>query len=214
MLQVHRHSVHRFFFYLLGLTLAGCGGGSVPNGVVGGTDSAVSHHDAPALDLAKPPDSKPHPSDRTRHDAAHPPEAKAGEAGVNDAKANENHGAEAKANEAGSPDTIHQDGTSQDAALDGQHQDATLDSHLQDRAGDDLQAIDARLIDGKPIDACPAGQSLCNGACVNTSSDLKNCGFCGNACPVPANSIPACISEVCTSSCVPGFASCGGTCNT
>lgn len=29
---------------------------------------------------------------------------------------------------------------------------------------------------------CPTGQALCSGACVNTSSDLKNCGSCGKAC--------------------------------
>ena len=31
--------------------------------------------------------------------------------------------------------------------------------------------------------SCPAaGEVLCNGACVDTSSNPMNCGTCGNAC--------------------------------
>ncbi|MCC6564003.1 hypothetical protein IT087_03860 [Candidatus Uhrbacteria bacterium] len=38
-----------------------------------------------------------------------------------------------------------------------------------------------------PCDAgtcvCPAGSSLCSGACLDTMTDVLNCGSCGNACP-------------------------------
>src|SRR5487761_1958922 len=38
--------------------------------------------------------------------------------------------------------------------------------------------------DGGGIDAtsCGAGQTLCSGQCSDTSSDVYNCGTCGNAC--------------------------------
>jgi hypothetical protein len=29
---------------------------------------------------------------------------------------------------------------------------------------------------------CNAGRSLCSGACVNISTDDKNCGGCGKSC--------------------------------
>ncbi|KAF7512258.1 hypothetical protein GJ744_001826 [Endocarpon pusillum] len=55
-------------------------------------------------------------------------------------------------------------------------------------------------------------QQLCKGACVETNTDNKNCGSCGNVCP----SDTACRSGVCRplSNCnnaeVCGFTPCGG----
>jgi hypothetical protein len=42
---------------------------------------------------------------------------------------------------------------------------------------------------------CAAGQTNCGGTCVNTSTDVSNCGTCGNVCQSPNTS---CISGVCT----------------
>lgn len=55
---------------------------------------------------------------------------------------------------------------------------------------------------------CSAGQTLCNGTCVDTSIDSQNCGKCGNICP-PETS---CINGACSSPCLPGQTSCNGTC--
>lgn len=55
---------------------------------------------------------------------------------------------------------------------------------------------------------CSAGQTLCNGTCVDTSIDSQNCGKCGNQCPQGVN----CIDGVCASPCLPGQTSCNGTC--
>jgi hypothetical protein len=32
--------------------------------------------------------------------------------------------------------------------------------------------------------ACPAGQTLCTGVCVDEQTDVNNCGSCGNVCPM------------------------------
>jgi hypothetical protein len=42
--------------------------------------------------------------------------------------------------------------------------------------------------------ACGAGQTCCNGSCVDTKSDIKNCGACGSAC---SGTQPGCCSGKC-----------------
>jgi hypothetical protein len=57
---------------------------------------------------------------------------------------------------------------------------------------------------------CPAGQSLCGGVCTTVSTDVLNCGACGQVCPVN-NASPACVGGACTiASCNAGFANCNG----
>ena len=41
---------------------------------------------------------------------------------------------------------------------------------------------------------CPAGQQLCGASCVDTQSDLDNCGSCGNQCPAGSS----CVAGACT----------------
>ena len=57
--------------------------------------------------------------------------------------------------------------------------------------------------------SCPAGQSLCAGNCVNTSTDPRNCGTCGNTCMIGQ----ACTAGQCvTASCPAGQSLCAGNC--
>ena len=54
--------------------------------------------------------------------------------------------------------------------------------------------------------ACPAGQTFCSGACVDTKTDAGHCGACGTACP----NGQSCQGGVCT--CPAGQAKCAGEC--
>jgi hypothetical protein len=54
--------------------------------------------------------------------------------------------------------------------------------------------------------ACQTGLSLCGTSCVNLSSDVKNCGACGNACLSGAS----CSNGVCAGVCPKLI--CSGTC--
>lgn len=63
---------------------------------------------------------------------------------------------------------------------------------------------------------CPAGQTFCGGACVDTKTDAGNCGACGNACGGGNDCNAAtCTNGVCGTTPISG-ASCNagtGTCN-
>jgi hypothetical protein len=39
---------------------------------------------------------------------------------------------------------------------------------------------------GHCAQSCPQGRSACDGFCVDTSSDIRNCGTCGKTCPSQA----------------------------
>jgi hypothetical protein len=54
--------------------------------------------------------------------------------------------------------------------------------------------------------SCPSGQTVCNGTCVNMSTDPKNCGKCGNTC-----ASGSCESGVCAG-CPSGQTVCNDTC--
>jgi hypothetical protein len=67
-------------------------------------------------------------------------------------------------------------GTGRDAATDSANADAPPADLAADRGG-------GRDTVRSDVDsACPAGQTLCDGTCVNTSSSTSHCGGCGAAC--------------------------------
>ncbi len=73
---------------------------------------------------------------------------------------------------------------------------------------DVVVAPDLPPTDTGPV--CPAGQSVCNGACVDTVRDVRHCGGCGVVCAVVQGQ-PACSGGVCrVASCTAGFADCDG----
>jgi len=66
----------------------------------------------------------------------------------------------------------------------------------------------AELCDPDAGIACTAaGKSCCNGFCIDTTSDLFNCGGCGTKCSA-VNGTPKCTGSACTWTCASGFAHC------
>jgi len=66
------------------------------------------------------------------------------------------------------------------------------------------------------VGACAAGFGDCDGVAANgcetdTRTATASCGACGNTCPVPQNSIPACVGGSCGIYCATGFGSCDGS---
>ena len=61
--------------------------------------------------------------------------------------------------------------------------------------------------------ACPANQSSCSSTCVDLTSDINNCGTCGNQCTAgPANTSVHCSDSQCTfPACNVGYADCNGS---
>ena len=57
---------------------------------------------------------------------------------------------------------------------------------------------------------CAAPSMVCDGTCVNPTSDNQNCGTCGNACPAGE----ACDGMgTCAATCHAGFLTCEGACS-
>ena len=63
--------------------------------------------------------------------------------------------------------------------------------------------------DGWCYGDCPSGQSLCDGQCVDFSTDANNCGACGNVC---GGSTPYCSQGACTDCVGAGGTLCNGAC--
>lgn len=77
-------------------------------------------------------------------------------------------------------------GTGMDAAMDAPvAMDAGVDAPVAMDAARDVAAMDAPrdVAADVPADTgCAAGQMFCNGSCVNTQTNPRNCGACGNVC--------------------------------
>jgi hypothetical protein len=61
---------------------------------------------------------------------------------------------------------------------------------------------------GGHVNPCDGGQSVCDGTCVDTSSDDRHCGDCVTVCQADQ----ACTNSVCTKVCSPGETNCSETC--
>jgi len=61
--------------------------------------------------------------------------------------------------------------------------------------------------------SCPASAPTnCTGSCSDTTSDVKNCSMCGNACPPVTNGQAACATSRCGFTCNSGYHTCSGAC--
>ena len=83
------------------------------------------------------------------------------------------------------------------------------DASLPDASSPDSSLPDSGTDDSDVAD-CQQGTTLCDGSCVNVSSDPSNCGVCGNMCP----DLWSCEASACVDSaaCNDGFLSCSGSC--
>ena len=84
------------------------------------------------------------------------------------------------------------------------------DVTASDAASDGSDASTADASDGASDAGCNA---VCDGGCVNTLTDPRNCGGCGMVCPAaPANAAITCTMGRCNTpmQCLPGFADCDG----
>jgi hypothetical protein len=55
---------------------------------------------------------------------------------------------------------------------------------------------------------CPGGQNVCDGSCVDFSSDVLNCGKCGNSCNKYDNGIGECKDGCSLKGCMEGYSNC------
>jgi hypothetical protein len=62
-----------------------------------------------------------------------------------------------------------------------------------------------------PISTCSAGQVSCNGTCVDTNTDVNNCGACGQACSSVSHATAGCFNGFCgVAFCAPSYYDCDG----
>lgn len=78
--------------------------------------------------------------------------------------------------------------------------------------GDGEVCDDGQCVMGCNVDAdCGPGLTCCSDICVDVSSDLDDCGTCGNSCDQPPNVAASCDMGVCQlGACLMGFFDCDG----
>lgn len=82
----------------------------------------------------------------------------------------------------------------------------------RDPLPDFVDGVDASLPPTPPdagVDACTA---ICDEVCVDTTSDVRHCGGCDNACTAPADASPTCVAGACGFECDDGLHECDSAC--
>ena len=187
-------------------SLVACGGASDVGDLF---DASVG--DSPAGDSSPAGDGAPRDARGAGEDAAEAsspqPDAQvdAGDA-AGDSGGSDSGGGDASPSDSGGPDAGGDSSTMRDAAMgDASTEDAgdsgAADSGAADSGAGDSGAGDAGNADGG-MDAsgavceppCDVGRKCCNGACVNPTNDIHNCGQCGNVC---GGAHPFCNGSTC-----------------
>jgi hypothetical protein len=60
--------------------------------------------------------------------------------------------------------------------------------------------------------SCALGYSRCGSACVDVTTDSRNCGACGAACSSPSGGTVRCVAAQCVIACNAALSECGGEC--
>lgn len=179
----------RFFLAATATLIAACSPPAEP--ADSGQDALVADRRAPGDAIA--------PTDATLDDSA--PDTSS----LEDASPDEGDASELDAVES---DGSAMDATSTDASAmdsgvvsDARGSDAIADSAPDAIAdsGRDVMADSAPdvVFDSGPDVRCPGAQQLCGGRCVDTQTDLMNCGACATVCPPPPSGTAACLAGRC-----------------
>lgn len=72
-----------------------------------------------------------------------------------------------------------------------------LDARADARPDSAPDSMPDSMPDSAPDARCPGAQTACGATCVDTQSDLMNCGACGVVCPPPPSGTAACIAGRC-----------------
>ena len=117
------------------------------------------------------------------------------------------------------PDPELEQGWLADASRDGEQSPRTL----PDAQGAELSAVGSGGRDQPAADQpessasstpvrCAAPRLSCGSSCIDSRSDVNNCGDCGVKCPAIGNSIAVCEQGMCGARCIGGGTLCGSTC--
>ncbi len=87
--------------------------------------------------------------------------------------------------------------------------DVTIDTPVDVAVDVPRDTVD--VVDVAPDNGCGT-RALCAGVCVDTQSDVRNCGLCGMSCPAPSNASATCAAGRCGFACSTGFHNCSGVC--